>query len=83
MLRGRGKVINLTIAQARELQELLNETFGKEKIIYNDYWYHRPNPFWYTTSGLSNITTTAALNCNTTAWNGKITSDTVTFKAAA
>ena len=44
-----GKKIELTMKQAKELSEVLNDTFGGPEIIFRDRWYN-PYPYPYTSS---------------------------------
>ena len=39
-----GKKIELSMKQAKELQEVLNDSFGDTEIVFRDRWYRD----WYT-----------------------------------
>ena len=85
-----GKKIELTMKQAKELKDVLNDTFGGEDtIVYRDRWhqpyqYWQPNT-WYSTTGTNlvasgDITTdTAIMNCDE--WKGAISGNQVTLTA--
>lgn len=54
------KEVELSLAEAKELQELLNDTFGKKETvyipgspIYIERPYIRPYPYWTVTYGNS------------------------------
>jgi hypothetical protein len=79
-----GKEIMLSLKEAQELKDVLNDMFGvDEVVIYRDryntpYW----QPYYYGTSGggqilCSNESTT------TSTWSGEVTSDTLNLAIAA
>ena len=91
-----GKKIELTMKQARDLSEVLNDTFGKSETVFRDRWhYPYSQPYWYySTSGniqcsSGSITTTTGANCATTdtvmmnsaEWQGKIDAGLITLTA--
>lgn len=61
-----GKKIELTMKQAKELKDVLNDTFGESEMVFRDRWYPYPNypnygypnypwnPPFYTTCGTGN-----------------------------
>ena len=71
-----GTKIELTMKQARELSEVLNDTFGKSETVFRDRWhygYPYPNQYWGSTTGTYSIpcgnitaTTVTGANCATT-----------------
>jgi hypothetical protein len=60
-----GKKIDLTLKQAKELKEVLNETLGEETVrhVHHDRWVypnHYPNQIpWYSTTTCGNLTETS------------------------
>ena len=50
-----GKRIELTMKQAKKLNEVLNDTFGSTEVVFRDRWYRDP----YTQPYLGQTTTTA------------------------
>ena len=88
-----GKKIELTMKQAKELKDVLNDTFGESEVIFRDRWHYphtypsNPN-YWYTTcsSGTANLaavgnasTDTAIMNCSE--WQGAISGNQITLTA--
>jgi hypothetical protein len=65
------KEIELSLAEAKELQELLNDTFGKVSIVREPIYIERPwriypTP-WYGTYWTTNVTNgTYSITCNAT-----------------
>ncbi len=73
-------IINLSLDQARDLQEILNKTFGTEKITYpyypypiwREYIYEKPYRYWDVVySGTSNT-----LSCSATSGSGAVSGGT-------
>ena len=89
-----GKKIELTMKQAKELKDVLNDAFGESEVIFRDRW-HYPHTYpsypntWYATSatGTANLTananaattSTAVLKCDE--WQGAISGNQVTLTA--
>ena len=63
-----GKKVELTLKQAQLLQELLNDTFGDDRVEYIDRWHdYRPyyHPWQYNTySGGSTTSATGVIASN-------------------
>jgi hypothetical protein len=79
---GKDQIIELTMEQARELQEVLNDTLGKRETVivrsdpviidrhpwYPRTWYRDTPPYWYVSFG-----DTAAGSATTPITSGTIT----------
>lgn len=77
-----GKEIKLTLAQAKELQEILNDTFGSAETVFVDrwhynHWHNPPQPYWYNTVPCAEATRqyNAAVG-----WQGSVSSGTLMLK---
>ena len=60
-----GKELKLSIEQAKELQEILNNTFGEEKVVRYPVYVDRyippyRGPYWTYTTCVSDTTTASA-----------------------
>ena len=86
-----GKKIELTMKQAKELSEVLNDTFGGKEVVFRDRWY-QPYPYqpFYSTCGGTITTTSANVDVYTSSataimdsaeWQGKIDAGMVTLTA--
>ena len=85
-----GKKIELTMKQAKELKDVLNDTFGGEDtIIYRDRW-HQPYQYWQPNTWYASTNADIpAIGGNTTdatvfkgaEWNGAISGNQVTLTA--
>lgn len=83
-----GKKIELTMKQAKELSEVLNDTFGGKEIVFRDRWYPGYQPYYSTCGAIT--TSSTDVNCyNSTAtaimdgatWQGKIDAGMITLTA--
>jgi len=72
-----GKKIKLTLEQAKELQEILNDTFGIGNNLFINRW-HAPN--WYLPAQQQNWDTPSTTGCTIVNWDGEVTSDTLILR---
>jgi hypothetical protein len=73
-----GKRIELTMKQAKELSEVLNDTFGNDQTVFIDRWRYPSYPYPYYGSVCGTLTSASG---TLTSWNGAVSSDTVTLTA--
>ena len=87
-----GKKIELTMKQAKELSEVLNDTFGGPEVVFRDRWYSTypyiaPYQPYYSTCGTITTSTGPAMSAYSTAtavvdgatWQGQIDAGMITL----
>lgn len=85
-----GKVIELTLQQAKQLKDILNDTFGVERTIYRDNYIYPTRPWWNNPISFQAKSSTSfpvsvsdnIARYETDEWKGELTTSTLTLKAA-
>jgi len=75
-----GRKFKLTLEQAKELQEILNDTFGIGNNVFMNRW-HAPN--WYLPAQQQNWDAAVGINttkCTIVNWDGEVSSDTLILR---
>ena len=86
------KKIELTVKQAKEMKDVLNDMLGESEVVFRDRWVHPHYPnTWFTTaagnytalSGSNMVTdmTTGIAAYNGDAFQGAVSSNTMTLTA--